>query len=75
MKAGEALKSIMKKQNVTQSVMARRLNAKSRQVVGMRLNMDNLSVHTVNEMCKALGYKIVLMPDTTPTPKDAYEVE
>ena len=75
MKSTEAIKTIMKEQGVSQGVMAKRLSLKSNQVVNERLHQDTISFKKANEMLKVLGYKIVLMPDTTRTPSDSYEVE
>ena len=75
MKATESIKEIMKSQGVTQSVMAKRINAKTQAVISMRLQQDNLSIKAANEMLRMLGYKIVFMPDTQRTPTDSYEVE
>lgn len=75
MKSTEVIKEIMDKQGVSQGVMAKRLNLKSQPVVSMRLQQENISIKTANEMLKVLGYKIVFMPDTQRTPTDSYEVE
>ncbi len=75
MKTVEAIKSIMRTQKVTQAVLAKRIGLASQQTIGMRFSQKTITTEKVAEMCKALGYKMVLMPDTAPTPKDSYEVE
>lgn len=75
MKATEIIKKIMGEQKVSQAIMAKRVNANSQQTIGVRLNKDNISFKTANEMLRVLGYKIVIMPDTQRTPTDSYEVE
>ena len=75
MKATDTIRELMKEQGVTQMVMMKRLNVKSQSVIARRLQQENISIKTANEMLRMLGYKIVFMPDTTKTPDNSYEVE
>ena len=75
MKCGEAIKMIMKEQKVSQMVLAKRTNTNSQQIIGEKLNRENITIKSAKNMVNALGYKIVLMPDTMRTPTDCYEVE
>lgn len=74
MKTSEAVKEILKQSGTTQLVLAKRLNM-DRRAVGMRLSNRNLSIKVLREMLAVLGYKIVIMPDTVPTPKEGMEIE
>ena len=74
MKSTEAIKEIMKEQNVTATALGKRIG-KTQKVVSDRLRLENLSTDKLNEMLRALDYKIVIMPADTRLPKDSYEVE
>lgn len=74
MKSTEAIKEIMKEQNMTATALGKRIG-KTQKVVSDRLRLENLSTDKLNEMLRALDYKIVLVPADTRLPKDSYEVE
>lgn len=74
MKALEAISEIMRITGVTKTALGRRIG-KTDAAVGMKFHQKSITVTSVDEMARALGYKIVLMPDTQPTPKGGYEIE
>lgn len=75
MKSTDAIKQIMKEQGISQAVLAKRVGAKDNITINKRLMMKNISMKLMTEMARALGYKIILMPDTSRTPSDAIEIE
>lgn len=72
--AMEAFKKIMDIQKVKPSVLCDRLNIKSN-VLSERFKQKNISVVKLNEMLRALDYKIVLVPRDSKTPPNGFEVE
>ena len=75
MKSKEVVKEIMAKFNVSQTKLAERMGVKSRQVVGMRLTQNDISIKKLYEMLRVLDYKIVIVPRETRLPDGCYEVE
>lgn len=73
MKASEAVREIMEKQNVGVTSMGYKLG-KSKNVVCMRLKQDNISIDKLEDMLRILDYKIVFMPRGSALPKDSYEI-
>lgn len=74
MKTVEAVREIMKEQNIGVNKMADRLNRKPN-VISERLGQSNISIVKLSEMLRVLDYKIMLVPRETSTPKGSYEVE
>lgn len=74
MKALDAIIEVMRINGVTKTALGRRIG-KTDAAVGMKFHQKSITVSSIDEMARALGYKIVLMPDTTPTPKGGYEIE
>lgn len=74
MKANDAILEILNLQGITQATLAKRLGT-DRRVLNRKLHLDNPTMDTLKKMSVLLGYKIVLMPDTQPTPKGGYEIE
>ena len=74
MKALEAVKAIMEKTGVKQVTLRKRLGLESNTMT-MRLNMKNIGVDKLNDMLRALDYKMVIMPNTVQNKQDWYEVE
>lgn len=74
MKANEIVREIMKLKEVRPSMLASRLNIKNN-VLSERLGQRNLSTEKLNEMVKAMDYKIVVMPRENRIPDNAFEVE
>ena len=74
MKAVEAVRAIMKEQNVGTNKMADRMGKPAR-LVSDRLNQEHISIVKLNEMLRLLDYKVVVMPVSDRTPKNAYEVD
>lgn len=61
MKANEAIREVMKMQDVKPSVLASRINV-SNNVLSQRFSQKNISVDKLNEMLRALDYKVVILP-------------
>lgn len=74
MKTGEAIREIMKKQDIGITKIANRLG-KSKSVVSERVRQDNISVAKLDEILRVLDYKIVLVPLDTSTSKDSFEIK
>ena len=74
MKTVEAVREIMKDQNIGVNKMADRLNRKAN-IISERLSQNNISIAKLSEMLRVLDYKIMLVPRETSTPKGGYEVE
>ena len=74
MKTFEAILEVMKKQAVTKAALAKRLGI-SAAALGMRFNKKTITTEKVAEMARAMDYKLVLMPASSATPKNAVEVE
>lgn len=74
MKPAEAIRTILKKQNVTINKLADRLDAPPRLITD-RFRQNNISVAKVNEMLRALDYKIVIVPRETRIPEGGIEIE
>lgn len=74
MKATEAVREIMKEQEVTLTQLAHRMQ-KSTRLTSDRLRSDNITIEKLNEILSALDCKIIIVPRDTRLPKDSYEVE
>lgn len=74
MKATLALKEVMKLREVKPAVLCDRLNIKSN-VLSERFKQDNISVVKLNEMLKAMDYKIVVVPRDARLPDGGIEIE
>ena len=74
MKTGDAVREIMKSQNVGVNQMAARLEKSSR-LVSERLGQDNISVAKLREMLRVLDYKVVIIPRGARVPEGGVEIE
>ena len=78
MTSKEIIKEIMKDQNVSNAAMAEKLNI-SPAALWDRLNntknAKDLSVTTLNDMLRAVGYKIMIVPRDVRVPDKGYKVE
>ena len=67
MKATEAANAIMKKKGFTTTTLANAMSNSARtynaRLVNDRMNQNDLTVGKLDEMIRALGYKIVLVPN------------
>jgi len=68
-----AVREIMKLQEVKPSMLCDRLGIKSN-VLSERFKQENISITKLNEMLKAMDYKIVLVPRNTRLPENSFEV-
>lgn len=74
MKASTAVREIMALNNETIPTLMDKLNIKYT-TLSERLRQDNISVEKLDQMIRAMGYKIVLMPSSTKEEKGWYRVE
>ena len=74
MKTNEAVREIMKEQEIGVSALASRIG-KTPRLVSDRLAMENISIGKLNELLRVLDYKVVVVPRSRVTKKDEYEVE
>lgn len=74
MKATEAVKEIMTRIGLKNSVLCGRLGIKAN-VLSERLGQENISVAKLNEMLKAMDYKVVIVPRESRVPEGGFEIE
>ena len=74
MKAVEAVRAIMKEQDVGTNKMADRMGKPAR-LVSDRLSQENISIVKLNEMLRLLDYKVVIVPRASRVPEGGYEVD
>lgn len=72
--AMEAVKAIMKLKEIRPAVLCDRLNIRSN-VLSERFKQKNVSVEKLNEMLRAMDYKVVIVPRETKVPENGFEVE
>lgn len=72
--AMEAIKAVMSKQNVSGATLASRIQIKDG-TLRERLTQKNASIGKLNEMARALDYKVLLVPRETKLPDGGYEIE
>jgi hypothetical protein len=72
--AMEAVREIMKIKEVRPAVLCDRLKIKSN-VLSERFKQKNVSVEKLNEMIRAMDYKVVIVPRETKVPENGFEVE
>lgn len=77
MTASEIIKLIMTRKGISQSKMATLIGVKSQSNITGMLNNRSTSMKLANveKLVKPLGYKIVIVPDDTPIPKNGFVVE
>ena len=74
MLAMEAIKEIMKMKDIRPAVLCDRLKIKSN-VLSERFKQKNVSVEKLNDMLRAMDYKVVVVPRDTRIPEGGYEIE
>ena len=74
MLAMDAVKEIMKLKDVRPAVLCDRLKIKSN-VLSERFKQKNVSVEKLNDMLRAMDYKVVVVPRDTRLPEGGYEIE
>lgn len=74
MVAMEAIKAIMKAKDIKPAVLCGRLSIKSN-VLSERFKQKNVSVEKLNEMLRAMDYKVMVVPRDTRLPEGGYEIE
>lgn len=74
MKATEALGEVMRIKEIKPSMLCDRLGIKSN-VLSERFKQKNISVKKLNEMLKAMDYKIIIVPRNTRLSADSFEIE
>ena len=72
--AMEAVKTIMKLKDIRPAVLCDRLGIKSN-VLSERFKQKNVSVEKLNDMLRAMDYKVVVVPRDTRLPEGGYEIE
>ena len=72
--AMEAVKEVMKIKEVRPAVLCDRLKIKSN-VLSERFKQKNVSVEKLNEMLRAMDYKVVIVPRETKVPDGGFAVE
>lgn len=76
MTASEIIKLIMTRKGISQSKMATLIGVKSQSnITGMLNRATTIKLSNVEKMANALGYKIMIVPDDTPIPKNGFVVE
>lgn len=72
--AMEAVKEIMKLKDIRPAVLCDRLKIKSN-VLSERFKQKNVSVEKLNDMLRAMDYKVVVVPREARIPEGGYEIE
>lgn len=72
--AMEAVKEIMKLREIRPAVLCDRLKIKSN-VLSERFKQKNVSVEKLNDMLRAMDYKVVVVPRDTRIPEGGFEIE
>jgi hypothetical protein len=72
--AMEAVKEIMKLKDIRPAVLCDRLKIKSN-VLSERFKQKNVSVEKLNDMLRAMDYKVVVVPRDTRIPEGGFEIE
>lgn len=77
MKTTGALREVMKRKDVTQSVLRDRLGIPKEKssTLSQRMRQDNMSIDKLNEMLRVLDYKIVIVPREARVPEGGFEIE
>lgn len=74
MRTMEAVKAVMNAKGIRPAVLCDRLNIKSN-VLSERFKQKNVSVEKLNEMLRAMDYKVVIVPREARVPEGGYEIE
>ena len=72
--AMEAVKEIMKLKDIRPAVLCDRLKIKSN-VLSERFKQKNVSVEKLNDMLRAMDYKVVVVPREARVPEGGFEIE
>lgn len=72
--AMDAVKAIMKLKDIRPAVLCDRLKIKSN-VLSERFKQKNVSVEKLNDMLRAMDYKVVVVPRDTRIPEGGFEIE
>lgn len=72
--AMEAIREIMKLKDIRPAVLCDRLKIKSN-VLSERFKQKNVSVEKLNDMLRAMDYKVVVVPRDTRIPEGGFEIE
>ena len=72
--AMEAIKEIMKLKDIRPAVLCDRLKIKSN-VLSERFKQKNVSVEKLNDMLRAMDYKVVVVPRDARIPEGGFEIE
>lgn len=74
MKTTEAVREVMKRQEVGVNALAAKLDSPPRRI-SERLSQENISISKLREMLRILDYKVVIVPRTTRLPEGGIEIE
>ena len=74
MKANQVVRTIVETKDMKYSELAFQLNVK-KNVLSERLRQENISIDKMNELLRALGYKMVAVPYATSIKEDWYEID
>lgn len=72
--AMEAVREVMKLENVRPATLCDRLSIKNN-VLSERFKQKNVSVSKLNEMLRVLDYKVIVVPRETRVPDGGFEIE
>jgi len=84
LKATEVMKLIREKHDIKITTIASRMGKLTgvkdddKKIINTfvkRFTQDNISVGLLNEMLRAMDYKVVVMPVSHKTPEDGYEID
>lgn len=74
MKTGEAVREVMKITQTSVGELADQLG-KSPRLVSERLGQENISIKKLDELLRAMKYKILIVPRETSVPSNSFKIE
>lgn len=74
MTGNETIREVAKRRNLKQVEISSKLGVKPN-VLSERMRQKNITISKLNEIMKAMDYKIVIVPGDSRLPDGGYEVE
>ena len=72
--ASETVKAVLKETGTTQVSLGKRVGEQQRSIA-VKLLQGNMTIGTLVNWMTAVGYKVVVIPDSGRTPKNGYVIE
>ena len=75
MKSTEAIRSLMKENQVGPTKLAQMIDVKSPRIITDRLAQPNLSIKIFKQMHEVFHYRIVIIPSDAELPENGIEID